>query len=531
MFRFFRFQICLLLLVTVLTTSLAAQTLEPLGGEISISLDKEAQLGRTMALAMAPDGSFISVWQESVKASVGDPGFSSSTIRGRLFGPDGTPLGPDFPVSQQAPLGIEDPAVVRQPNGQFVVVWEDLSNGLTPNSLLGQVVTSTGTLGASQFFVGSALSGGKTPAIAASRATGDFVVVWQDEDESSQSSILASLFSANATAKGEEFKLESGLGESPSMTQPTVAMAPNGDFVVGWNQLSGCAATSSGQCLVMRWFTASGQPAGEPVVVDSGARGASSLVLNSDGSVVIAWVDFDQVVRARRFTGTQLLPASSAVEIAAPEELRDLRLDRVGHSLVAVWSEPEAPLALARNIVGRQLSSRLQPIGQPFTMNSVTENTQQFPALSANAAGHLVAGWWDQGTGANGVKLRGQLFKIESTCTADTHRLCLNGGRFAVEAQWSTIQATAGAGIAVPLTDDTGYFTFFSAENVEVVVKVLDGCFPPFNHYWVFASGLTNVEVELTVTDTQTGEVVTYFNPQLTPFQPIQDTQAFDTCP
>ncbi len=49
-------------------------------------------------------------------------------------------------------------------------------------------------------------------------------------------------------------------------------------------------------------------------------------------------------------------------------------------------------------------------------------------------------------------------------------------------------------------------------QNVEVVVKVLNGCSPPFNHYWVFASGLTNVAVELTVTDTQTGEVVTYLN-------------------
>ena len=80
------------------------------------------------------------------------------------------------------------------------------------------------------------------------------------------------------------------------------------------------------------------------------------------------------------------------------------------------------------------------------------------------------------------------------------------------------------------LTEDTGYFWFFEASSVEVVVKVLDGC--PLNaHSWVFAGGLTNVGVTLTVTDTQTGVTKTYTNPADTPFAPIQDTTAFATCP
>ena len=51
------------------------------------------------------------------------------------------------------------------------------------------------------------------------------------------------------------------------------------------------------------------------------------------------------------------------------------------------------------------------------------------------------------------------------------------------------------------------------------------------NHYWVFAAGLTNVEVTLTVRDTQSGSEKTYFNPLGTAFQPVQDTSAFETCP
>jgi hypothetical protein len=81
----------------------------------------------------------------------------------------------------------------------------------------------------------------------------------------------------------------------------------------------------------------------------------------------------------------------------------------------------------------------------------------------------------------------------------------------------------------VPLTADTGYLWFFDDANVEAVVKVLDAC-SISDHFWVFAAGLTNVEVRLSVADTATGRVRTYDNPIGTPFQPLQDGAAFATC-
>jgi len=115
------------------------------------------------------------------------------------------------------------------------------------------------------------------------------------------------------------------------------------------------------------------------------------------------------------------------------------------------------------------------------------------------------------------------------TCVPADTRLCLNDGRFQVEAQW-TANGTTGAGHAVSLTSDTGYFWFFASANVEVVAKVLNAC--SFNQrYWFYAGGLTDVRVRLTVTDTRTGTVKTYDNPQRTPFRPIQDASAFATCP
>ena len=85
-------------------------------------------------------------------------------------------------------------------------------------------------------------------------------------------------------------------------------------------------------------------------------------------------------------------------------------------------------------------------------------------------------------------------------------------------------------GHAVEITPDTGTFWFFNQENVELLVKVLNGC-TITDRWWVFAGGLTDVEVTLRVTDTQEGHVKTYFNAQKTPFAPVQDTSAFGTCP
>lgn len=115
-------------------------------------------------------------------------------------------------------------------------------------------------------------------------------------------------------------------------------------------------------------------------------------------------------------------------------------------------------------------------------------------------------------------------------CTPNATNLCLNNNRFEVTATWQIPDGTSGTAQVVKLTDETGYLWFFGATNVEAVVKVLNGC-PVNSRYWFFAGGLTNVRTVITVRDTARGGTRTYVNPQNTPFQPIQDTSAFATCP
>jgi membrane-associated phospholipid phosphatase len=114
-------------------------------------------------------------------------------------------------------------------------------------------------------------------------------------------------------------------------------------------------------------------------------------------------------------------------------------------------------------------------------------------------------------------------------CVSSATALCLAGGRFKVEASWQTA-SDHGPATGTSLGSDSGTFWFFDADNTELTVKVLDAC-NGFDRFWFFASGLTNVEVLIKVTDTETGHVRQYFNPQGKPFVPVQDTDAFATCP
>lgn len=117
--------------------------------------------------------------------------------------------------------------------------------------------------------------------------------------------------------------------------------------------------------------------------------------------------------------------------------------------------------------------------------------------------------------------------RAAAECAASPTTLCLSASRFKVEVAWRDSHARTGVGQAVPLTSDTGYFWFFGASNIELVVKVLDARTLNGKH-WVFFGALSSVEYDLTVTDSVSGASKTYHNP-LGQFASVGDTSAFAT--
>lgn len=130
--------------------------------------------------------------------------------------------------------------------------------------------------------------------------------------------------------------------------------------------------------------------------------------------------------------------------------------------------------------------------------------------------------------GGSGWNFEGAVDNVRLLCIP--RALEINDRRFRVEADWRTAQGTSGRGRPVQLSNDSGYFWFFSPDNLEVQVKVLDACVPGFDRFWAFIAGVTNVEVSLRVTDTLADETKVYTNELGETFETVLDTDAFDTC-
>jgi len=90
--------------------------------------------------------------------------------------------------------------------------------------------------------------------------------------------------------------------------------------------------------------------------------------------------------------------------------------------------------------------------------------------------------------------------------------LPLIGGQVAVTVTWrSQYSGDHGTALPLPQQDGFGYFSFFSASNPEVFVKVLD--LPSQDAFWVFYAGLTDLEYTVTFTNRATETSIAFRKP------------------
>lgn len=148
--------------------------------------------------------------------------------------------------------------------------------------------------------------------------------------------------------------------------------------------------------------------------------------------------------------------------------------------------------------------------------------------VGSDASGRLMD--WLDPLGLGGTTLQGKDPGAAGDCVPSDTVLCLQNRRFQVEVSRTGAEGP-GPGKVVPVSNrDSGIFYFFTDDNWEMLLKVLDGC-SITNHFWFFAASATSVEWTITVTDTQEGVSKQYTHAAGTPSPAITDTAAFATCP
>ena len=217
----------------------------------------------------------------------------------------------------------------------------------------------------------------------------------------------------------------------------------------------------------------------------------------------------------------------------------------INGELVASWSETEALGESTSDLrIGSDVEWELTPDGAIDNVRlwSVARSMEQIrqdlnEELPADTTGLVAV--WNMGTGADDFNghdgsLVGNTaaltFPVAAGCSATDTSLCL-ADRFSARVEWRTEDDATGVGSVVPCgSADTGLFWFFNEANVELTVKVLDGC-GVNGHHWVFVASGSTVEYEITVTDTLHDETRTYGNELGETHSLIANTNAFTTRP
>lgn len=104
-----------------------------------------------------------------------------------------------------------------------------------------------------------------------------------------------------------------------------------------------------------------------------------------------------------------------------------------------------------------------------------------------------------------------------SGCVISFANLCLAERRFSVEVAVPDPSGVPGVpgvpllGVAVPLTSEAGSFWVFTPNNLEIIVKVVDGR-AVNGHFWIFIGGLSDLEYRVRVIDNLSLKLKDYVN-------------------
>lgn len=516
-----------------------AQGPAPLGPVFEIDGQRQ-ELNSTPRATVADDGSFIVVWHQLNTDDI---------VFGRRFAADGIPLGDEVQVNSYPGAFFADVEPIA--GGGFVVAymaWPDAYPAEQLWCLRGRRLDGAGQVFGEEILVeGSPMANAVLPNVA-TFDDGEFLVVWNGEEDTGgvfdDNVVRGRRFAADGEAQGESFLVARSTRQH--LERADVLALEEGDFVIVWDALSSDSAIRGQHFAADGALLTSFQVNTETADVLTNP----SLARRHGGGFVVAWTSYQRPqygdddpdyeggsIRVRQFNGDgeplggEILVSNEGLDRFQQPTVADLGRD----GFAVVWDTSPTSLRAFYN----DGASRGATVQMPITGDS-----QASPTATGLAPGRFLVAWDRRVHSPFSLNVDGQIFSTR--CQPSDTELCLgeNGellgdgageGRFRATVTWRDHSGRSGSGRVVATTSNgsdsgSGLFWFFSPDNWELLVKVVDGC--AFNgHFWLFAAGITDVEYELTVIDTVTGEQRVYENTLGRSAPAVTDIEAFTTCP
>ncbi len=205
-------------------------------------------------VASSSEGGFVAVWQ-----SDGGDG-DGSGILAQLFDPGGGEVGTPLAINATTAGDQTRPAVGSDDSGDFVVAWQG------PDAAAGGIFArrfeEDGSPDTAELAVNTTTAGAQTQPSVAAAEHGDFLVVWQGPDASGEG-IFGRLFDHDGAPLTGELQIN-GTTAGHQQKPQVRAIDETGGYLVVWEGLD-----ASGSGIFLRRLTASGGfVAGEAAVND-----------------------------------------------------------------------------------------------------------------------------------------------------------------------------------------------------------------------------------------------------------------------
>jgi hypothetical protein len=358
-------------------------------------------------VAADASGNFVVVWR-----SFGQDG-SLEGIFGQRYDSAGGRLGSEFRVNSYTTSSQRYPSVAAAADGDFVVIWSSYGQDGSGEGIFGQRYDSAGGRLGSEFRVNSVTSSSQGYPSVAAAPDGDFVVVWSSlGQDGSYEGIFGRRYDSGGVPLGAEFRVNSYTTSSQRF--PSVAADTTGDFVVVW---SSYGQDGSDYGVFGQRYDSGGVARGDEFQVNSVAEGyqsTPSVASDANGNFVVAWLDGIQEeygIFGQRY---------DSAGMALGEEFHinsfttgyqfapSVASDANGNFVVAWFSEYED--GSSYGVFGQRYDSEGVAQRGEFQINSYTEDSQQFPSVAITDTDRFVVVWESNHQDGSGFGLFGQRF-------------------------------------------------------------------------------------------------------------------------
>ena len=351
---------------------------------------------RDAEIVATPDGGAIVVWTSKDQDGGGEG------IYAQRYDADGLPLGAEFQVNSATADDQTEPAIAVAGDGSFVVVWTSKIGDGNAEGVFGQRFDANGNALGGEFPVNSYTLGKQMSADVAMDAAGNFVVVWQSENQDTdKEGIYAQRYDNTGATVGGEVQVNTTFIEAQKA--PAVAMDAGGNFVVVWQSKN---QDLDKEAIIGRRFDAGGPGFGTEFQVNSyttESQSTPAIAMNGSGDFVVAWESKNQDT-SREGIYAQRFDAAAAVQgsefqvnttTADDQKAPAVSINASGDFAIAWQSKNQDFADRKEGIYAQHYAADGTAIGGEFLLNTTVAGKQQAPAVALFDDGSMWSVWDD----------------------------------------------------------------------------------------------------------------------------------------